>query len=158
MKQKNLVVYYTHSANTRKIAEIINEQVDGTLFEIIPTQPYPAGYDDVVKQAKKEINAGHRPALMSDIDIAAYDVIYVGTPNWWSTMAPPVAAFLEAHDFGGKTVVPFCTHGGGGMAHIQKDVEKLSDGAQVLAGFEINGCGGSNAASAVEKWLKEVQK
>lgn len=156
MKENSLVVYYTHSANTRKIAEMISEKTKGMLFEIIPAVPYPAGYDDVVKQARKEIDAGYRPDLATEIDIAAYDVIYVGTPNWWSTIAPPVATFLEGHDFAGKTVVPFCTHGGGGMAHVQRDMEKLAGGAKVLAGFDIYGSGGSNAASAVEKWLKEI--
>ena len=94
MKQNSLVVYYTHSANTRKIAEIICEKTKGTLFEILPAEAYPADYDAVVKQAKKEIGAGYRPDLATDIDVTPYDVIYVGTPNWWSTMAPPVAALL----------------------------------------------------------------
>lgn len=156
MKKNNLVVYYTHSANTRSIAEMINKQVEGTIFEIIPTVPYPTGYDDVVKQAKKEINAGYLPELASDLDIKPYDVIFVGTPNWHGTLAPPVAAFLQAHDFAGKIVVPFCTHGGGGMAHIQRDVEKLCPGAQVLTGAGVYGSGGSGAASAVEKWLKQI--
>ena len=156
MKQNSLIVYYTHSANTRNIAEIINEEVEGTIFEIIPAEPYPQGYDDVVKQAKKEISAGYQPELTSDLDVKPYDVIFVGTPNWWSTLAPPVAAFLQNHDFAGKTVVPFCTHGGGGMAHIQRDVEKLCAGAKVLPGFDVYGSGGRDAASAVEKWLKQI--
>ncbi len=157
MKQNSLVVYSTHSTNTRKIAEIISEKTEGKLFEILPTEPYPDGYDDVVKQAKKEIGAGYRPDLATDIDVAPYDVIYVGTPNWWSTMAPPVATFLASHDFAGKTVVPFCTHGGGGMAHIQRDMKKLAKGAKVPSGFDLYGNGGSRAEAEVEGWLKEVE-
>lgn len=156
MKANYLVVYYTHSANTRKVAAVINEKIDGTLFQLEPEEAYPAGYDDVVKQAKKEINAGFRPELKEDIDVSDYDVIFVGTPNWWSTMAPPVATFLEKHDFSGKKVAPFCTHGGGGMAHVQKDMEKLCKGAEVLKGFDVYGSGGSGIEDAVSKWIDRI--
>lgn len=154
MKHNDLIVYYTHSGNTKIAAEAISEQTEGTVFEIVPASPYPADYDQVVKQAQKEIKAGFRPDLAADIDIAPYDRVFVGTPNWWSTIAPPIATFLESHDFSGKTVIPFCTHGGGGMAHIQKDVEKLCRGAEVLKGFDIYGSGGGNMTNAAAKWLE----
>lgn len=156
MKHNDLIVYYTHSGNTKMVAEAIHNQVGGTIFEIVPSESYPSGYDEVVKQAQKEIKAGYRPGLAADIDIAPYDRIFVGTPNWWSTVAPPVAAFLESHDFSGKTVIPFCTHGGGGMAHIQKDVEKLAGSATVLKGFDIYGSGGSGLTAAAEKWMENL--
>lgn len=157
MKHNDLIVYYTHSGNTKMVAEAIHNQVGGTIFEIVPAAPYPSGYDEVVKQAQKEIKAGYRPDLAADIDIAPYDRIFVGTPNWHGTVAPPVAAFLESCDFSGKTVIPFCTHGGGGMAHIQEDVEKLAGSAAVLKGFDIYGSGGSGLTAAAAKWMENLK-
>ena len=67
--------------------------------------PYPNSYNAVVDQAKKEIQAGYKPALQSTLDrIESYDTIFVGSPNWWSTIAPPVATFLSEYDLSGKTI------------------------------------------------------
>lgn len=149
-----LVVYYTHSQNTAKLAKIIASEVNADLVEIIPQNAYPREYGAVVKQAKQEIRQNYRPALNENPDVNKYDVIFVGTPNWWSTMAPPIATFLEAHDFAGKTVVPFATHGGGGFGHIEPDIEKLVPNAKVLAGFASYGSSANK--SSVEKWLKSI--
>jgi hypothetical protein len=79
--------------------------------------PYPTNYGAVVAQAKQELKADIRPALKSaGSNIASYDVIFVGSPNWWSTIAPPVMTLLSSLDFSGKTVVPFITHEGSGVA------------------------------------------
>lgn len=112
--EKILVVYFSHSGNTRTVAEQITRSTGADLFEIQPQEAYPTDYHSVVNQAKKEINTNHRPALKNDVqDFDKYDIIFIGSPNWWSTIAPPVATFLERHDFSGKTIVPFMTHGGG---------------------------------------------
>ena len=125
MTEHVLVAYFSRSGNTRKIANLIHQEVGGTLYEIQPQVPYPNSYDAVVDQAKKEIQAGYKPALQSTLDhIESYDTIFVGSPNWWSTIAPPVTTFLSEYDLSGKTIVPFCTHGGGGLGRIAKDKEK----------------------------------
>ena len=98
--EKILVVYFSHSGNTRTVAEQITRSTGADLFEIQPQEAYPTDYHSVVDQAKKEINTNHRPALKNDVqDFDKYDIIFVGSPNWWSTIAPPVATFLERHDF-----------------------------------------------------------
>lgn len=79
----------------------------------------------------------------------------LGTPNWFNTMAPPVAAFLAAHDFTGKTILPFCTNGGGGMGHILKDVKKLASGAAVRDGLEVYEGGLTAAGEKTAAWLKK---
>ena len=113
---KVLVAYFSHSGNTREVARQISEATGGDLFEIVPATPYPTEYRAVVDQGKKEIEAGVRPALKNPVgDLSQYDVIFVGSPCWWATIAPPVATFLTSYDFAGKTVVPFMTHEGSRM-------------------------------------------
>lgn len=127
---KTLVVYFTRSGRTRQVAHWIKEAAKADLVELKTVTPYPAGYQAVVDQAKQEIRGGVKPALQTRIDnFAQYDTIFVGTPNWWSTMAPPVATFLTSYDFTGKTVIPFVTHGGGGEARCASDMKKLCPNA-----------------------------
>ena len=89
--KKVLVAYFSHSGNTREMARQIAEATNGDLFEIVPQSAYPAQYDAVTAQAKREIGRGYRPALKGRLpDIGAYDVVFVGSPCWWGTVAPRV--------------------------------------------------------------------
>lgn len=93
---KTLVVYYSHSGNTKKLAGKIAELTGADLLELVPEQAYPQDYNTVVEQAKREIQTGFYPKLKNKLpELAQYDVILAGTPNWWSTMAPPVGSFLK---------------------------------------------------------------
>jgi flavodoxin len=158
LKQNILIAYYSRSANTRTIAKLIHGEVGGTIFEIQPERPYPVDYNTVVDQAKKEIQAGYRPGLKSKIDnIEVYDTLFIGSPNWWSTIAPPVASFLTEYGLSGKTIVPFCTHGGGGQARVLQDIARLCPGSKVLPGFDIYGDGGSGAKAKVSSWLSKIE-
>lgn len=154
MSKKILIVYYSHSGNTRKLAKLIEKETGGTLFELLPEKAYPGDYNTVVEQAKREIQAGLHPALKTEVkNLANYDTVFVGTPNWWSTVAPPVAAFLENDDLSGKTVVPFCTHGGGGSGHIEAAVKQLCPDSTVLPVLSVYG--DAAKSSQVESWLKK---
>ena len=152
--KKTLVVYYTHSQNTAKMAQLIAREMKADIVEIVPEMEYPQDYNTVVEQAKREIRANYRPKIKNKVDIKAYDIIFVGTPNWWSTVAPPIATFLESHDFAGKIVVPFATHGGGGFGHIEKDVKNLASNAEVKEGTCIYGS--SSSKSEITSWLKFI--
>ncbi|NMB46035.1 MAG: flavodoxin [Firmicutes bacterium] len=157
MDRNILIVYYSRSANTEKIAQLIQQKIGGTLCEIEPELAYPASYNAVVEQAKKEIQAGFRPELKTKIEhIESYDTVFVGSPNWWSTIAPPIATFLEGYDLSGKTVVPFCTHGGGGAGRVERDIVKLCPQSTMMPGLAIYGSGGGNAESQVSAWLQEL--
>ena len=156
MEEKVLVVYYSHSGNTKKVAEVIHNKVGGDIFRIEPSESYPANYNKVAEQAKKEIAIGYMPELRSDIDdIASYNKIFVGSPNWWNTIAPPVRTVLLQHDFSNKIVLPFCTHGGGGKGNVFSDIAKESNGSRVKKGFAIYGNGGSNVEKKIADWLNE---
>jgi len=82
-------------------------------------EDYPVTYDECVALAKQEKESNARPEIKGDIDIDKYDVIFVGYPIWWSDMPMPVYTFLEAHQYEGKTIIPFCTHEGSGLANTE---------------------------------------
>lgn len=154
---KILVAYFSHSGNTRTIAEQIQKATGADLFEIEVRDAYPSDYQGVLDRAKKEISDQEKPALKTmPKNLAEYDVVFIGSPNWWSTIAPAVATFLSTGDFTGKTLVPFVTHGGGGMARCEADAKKLCPKAIWLKGLSVNGSSVDGAASRVGKWLKEI--
>jgi flavodoxin len=155
---KMLVAYFSHSGNTREIARQIKEATGADIFEIVPAKRYPTDYDAVVAQAKQELKTDYRPKLKTAVsNIASYDVIFVGSPNWCGTIAPPVKTFLSSHDLSGKTVVPFITHGGGGMGSSVQDVKRLAPGATVLKGRSFLGQGVKDARQDVLTWLREMK-
>lgn len=135
MSKKILVAYYSHSGNTKAAAEKIHAFTGGDLFEIKPVKAYPNDYNAVVELAKTEKQQDIRPALVDNGNPENYDVIYLGTPVWWYTMASPVKTFLTQNDFSGKTIVPFCTHGGGGASSTYTDMQKLVPNAVVKTGY-----------------------
>ena len=157
MSKKILIAYYSHSGNTGKIASYIQKETGGTLFEITPVIPYPVSYNEVVKQAKIEIQAENKPELKTKIDdISSYDIIFIGSPNWWSTMSPPAASFLSEYDFSNKVIVPFCTHGGGGYGSIFKDIASLCPESDILNGFDIFSTVNETVTGRISAWLSEI--
>lgn len=155
--KKVLVAYYSYSGNTGEVAKQIARLTGGTLFEITTDHKYPQAYRAMTQQAKKEIQEGFRPALTSKVsDMAQYDVVFVGSPNWWGTYAPETAAFLDGYDFKGKTVIPFFTHGGGGMQNCERDMKKQLSGIQMLPGITFYGSGSGAPEAELSAWLKKL--
>lgn len=156
--KKILVVYFSHSGNTKVIANQIKDLTDGDIFEILPAKAYPSDYQACVDQAKKEINANYKPTLKTKLkNISSYDMIFVGSPCWWATMAPPVATFLSSYDFTGKTIVPFMTHEGSRMGRYASDIKKLCPKAKILEGLPVRGSNVKEAKGDVNKWLREIK-
>lgn len=154
---KILVAYFSHSGNTRVIAQMIQKQTGGTLFEIQAAKPYPQDYDEVVAVAKKEKAANARPVLKNHLsNIQEYDVIFLGFPNWWGTFPMAVATFLEENDFAGKTLIPFCTHEGSSMGSSENDLAKLEPKAKRLEGLPIRGRSVKDAQNDVSEWIKKL--
>jgi len=133
--KKILIAYYSHSGNTKAVAEKIQSLIGGDLFEIVPVNRYPEDYNTIVNQAKLEKQNDIRPEIESSGNVKDYDTIYIGTPVWWYTMASPVRTFIAENDFSGKTIIPFCTHGGGGASNTYSDMQKLASGAVVKEGY-----------------------
>ena len=154
---KVLIACYSWSGNTRFAAEEIQKLTGGTLFEIKPVEAYPSDYSACTDRAKKECREEFQPELAAKVEhFEQYDVIFVGTPNWWSTMAPPVRSFLAGYDFSGKTVIPFVTHGGGGMANCERDMRKVCPQAKFAPGGAFSGSGIRDAGTALERWVNRV--
>lgn len=146
--------------NTHIIAEMIAKGTKGKMFEIVPEKKYPNGYDACVDVAKKEKEAGARPAVKGDIKVEDYDIIFIGYPNWWGDMPMAVYTFIEKHGWKGKTVVPFCTHEGSGLSSTESYLRKSCKGATVLSGLAIKGSTAQNsqaqAQKTVQAWLKKL--
>lgn len=157
MTAKSIVFYFSESGNTRTVAGLIQARTGSDIQEITTRTPYVKSYDALVEQAKKEIRAGHKPPLKPlDRDAGGYEVIYLGTPNWWSTIAPPIATFISENNLDGKTIAPFITHGGGGKGHADKDLKALCPGASVLDMLVIHEDGGGDAERQIAAWLKKI--
>ncbi|MBN2144722.1 MAG: flavodoxin [Candidatus Aureabacteria bacterium] len=154
---KILVAYFSHTGNTREIAGQIQKITGGDLFEIRTVKPYPEDYDTVVEQARKELDSGSRPELKTKVEnIGQYDVIFIGYPNWWSTFPAPVRVFLTDNDFTGKTIVPFCTHGGGGLGKSVTHISEFCPDSTLLDAFSIPGTQVKNAEDKVAEWLRTI--
>lgn len=98
------------------------------------------------------------PCLKTKIDSkkwAEYDTIILGYPNWWASIPMPIATLLESYDFSGKTIMPFCSHGGGRFGQSLTAISKLAPKATLTAGLSIHYSGGSSLSKDVEKWLKK---
>ncbi len=154
---KALVVYYSWGGNTRVVAEKIKTQLGADIVEIVPETAYPTDYSECVAQARKETKADFRPAIKTKVEnMKDYDVILVGTPNWCSTIAPPLATFLMENNFEGKTVALFVTHGGGGLSRCETDMRKLAGNAKFLKSGVFAGSSVASSDDDIAKWLKEI--
>lgn len=159
---KMLIVYYSVSnGNTRKIAEQIQQSTGADIAEIKTVQPYTGAYNDIVEQGQREVNSGYKPEIKPlSLHPEDYDVIAIGTPTWWYTMAPAVLTFLTSHDWQGKTVIPFQTHGGW-PGHTIQDIQKACKGATFAHAMKIqfDSTGGAKMETSqkdVQAWIQQL--
>lgn len=153
--KKPLVVYFSHSGHTRQIAEMIHRKVGGNIVQIETEHKYPEKYNDLTEYAKAEKERNARPKLRTQTDnLDQYGVVFLGYPNWWSTMPMPVFTFLEQNRLDGRTIAPFATHGGGGLGDSVDDLKKVLPHARVLKPLAVNGSSVSRAEKDVLKWLE----
>lgn len=152
-----LVAYFSMSGNTRLIAQDIQRMTGGDIFEIKAVGEYGPDFDSAVEQAREESRNGARPELRAKVaDMQDYDVVFVGFPNWVGTMPMAVFSFLEQHDFTGKILVPFCTHGTGGIGNTISDLKKLNLHAEIREHIDFYRNDVKNAEEPVRNWLREL--
>ena len=161
--KKVLIAYYSWSnGNTERIAEQLQKATGGDLAKIDTVVPYTGSYDEVVDQGQDEVRRGYEPEIKPlSVNVADYDVIVIGTPTWWYTMAPAVKTFLHEQNFKGKTVIPFMTNGGW-PGHVIKDMKSACDGAKVICPMEIqfDSTGGSRLETPekeIETWIQKIK-
>lgn len=142
------------TGNTQVAAGIIERFTEADVFKIQQLKPYSKSYNECIAQAQADQRRNARPELKDYPDsIDSYDVIYLGYPNYWSTMPMAVFTFLEHFNFDGKIIRPFCTHEGSGLGNSISDIKKLCPGATVEEGLAIQGCRVEQAQEKIKKWL-----
>jgi flavodoxin len=149
-----LVAYFSRTGNTRVIAHQIQRARSANIFEIAPSVPYPEDYEQTVEQARQETANGFRPDLTATVEnIARYDTVYLGTPIWGMTAPPIIRSFLAAHDVGGKTIVPFITHGGYGIGSSLTVLAEHAPGSTIGEPFVMEADGERRTLEQVTGWL-----
>ncbi len=142
--------------NTAKMAGWIQQKVGGDLFSIVVSEPYSSDYDECLDRAADEKAENARPELVNHVDnMEDYDVVFLGFPNWWYTAPMAIFSFIEEYDFSGKTVVPFCAHGTGGLAGSVTDITAaLPDSTEVLEPIGVYRPDIDSAQPVINEWLE----
>lgn len=153
--KKALVVYFSKTGNTQGVAEIVAKLTGAEIFRLETVEPYPDDYHTSTEVAKRQLEENARPALKAvPQDLARYDVIFLGHPVWWHTIPTPVMTFLEGAKLAGKTIIPFCTHGGGGADESAAAIRKLAPSAAVLDDKEFYG---GASEEEIADWLASLK-
>lgn len=141
--------------NAAKLASWIQQEVGGDLHSIVVEEPYSSDYDQCLDRAADEKADNARPALASHVDnMEDYDIVFLGFPNWWYTLPMPVLTFVEEYDWSGKTVVPFVTHGTGGLSSTIRDLTAaLPEDVTILEPIGVYRPEVDASQSAIQEWI-----
>ena len=143
--------------NTEYVATLISQKTGGDLFRIKTEQTYPGTHKGLIEAAKKEIDGNARPRLSTHIrNLQDYDVIFIGFPNWWYDMPMPVYSFFDEYDFTGKTLIPFCTHGGSRFSQAEKTIATLEPGAKMQKGLAVSRNNAGKSETSIQNWLQRL--
>ncbi len=144
--------------NVEYMAGVIQQTVGGDLFQIETVQQYPLDHDPLVDQAAQEQDQNARPELATHIEnLDQYDTILLGYPNWWGDMPQALYTFLEEYDFSGKTIIPFCPHGGSGFSQTESTIAQLQPGATVSEnGLAISRNSVAGSRDQVAAWAESL--
>ena len=158
--EKTLIVYYSYSGTTKRVAEKLRDITGGTLYEITLTEPYTGSSNDVSDRVFKERDDKKMPQLTGELpDIMEYDRVLIGTPVWNDSMANPIFSFLEKTDFGGKAAALFWTYITN-EGSTEKDFEKNIKNADILEGLALRSANGINDDKLNEtltSWLEKMK-
>ena len=140
------------------LADLIADRTGGDIFRIETVQQYPLDHEPLVDQASEEQDAGARPKLSTELrDAGQYDVIFLGYPIWWGEMPMPLYSFLEEYDFSGKTIIPFSSHGGSGLANTVSEISRLQPDASVSGdAYSVSRNHVHQSEGDVVQWLREL--
>lgn len=155
-----LVVYYSATGNTAEVAQYIADSTGGDLFEIQPVEPYT---DDDLNWTddNSRVNQEHEDESLRDVELVAdtvgnwdqYDTVFIGYPIWWGIAAWPVDGFVEANDFSGKTVIPFCTSSSSGLGQSGQLLADMAGTGDWQEGQRFRS---SASQEDVQSWIEEL--
>ncbi len=154
--QKSLVLYYSETGTTKTVAEELQKQLQADIEVIEAVVPYSGNFQETIQRGQKEMQSGELPALKPlKKAIADYDIIFLGYPIWFGTYAVPIATLVKENDFAGKTIVPFCTFGSGGLNTSAEALKKALPKANIKAGYGVRTARVAAAAKELDRFLKE---
>ena len=153
--QKVLVVYYSQTGNTEKVARVIAQSLNADVEVILPVVPYDGDFGQTIERGKKELEEGNFPEIGPlALNPQDYDVIFLGYPVWFGTYAPPVETYLRSVDLSGKKIVPFCTFGSGGLDSSTRDIVAKEPESEVLPGYGVRAARMDAMPKEVDQFLK----
>lgn len=147
----SIVIYYSYSHITKNLAEEISFLTSSDIEEITPLNPYSFSYNTAVKEVKLEIERGFCPKIYP-LNLSSYDTVFIGSPNWLKTFAPPILTVLNTYDFANKTIIPFCTHGGGEFGNMIQNYSAACPNSKIHNGLALTA---NHDLDDVYKWLLE---
>lgn len=156
---KSLVVYFSATGTTARVARMIADVTGGTLCALVPQQPYTSedlNWNNRQSRSSVEMNNPQaRPALTAtDLDMSVYDIIFIGYPIWWNQAPRVVNTFIESHDLKGKTLVPFATSGGSGIGNSVKALKNTYPALEWQNGKLLNG----SDRNSIRNWTDSLLK
>ena len=158
MMERRLVLFYSWSGHTRRAARRIAERTGADLAELRVETDYPGDYQSTLDRARREIEEKLRPRLCPlALDWDRYETVFLGTPNWYGTVAPPVFSFLHQVMPFDKNIVPFCTHGGGGAGRIAQEIARYCIGCDMLPMLVLRDGSTASLDESIGPWLKRVE-
>ena len=165
-----IVIFFSHAGdnysvgnievgNTKIVADYISEIIGADQFEIVTHKYDGMAYNPLIKLAKEEAQNGELPPYEGEVpDLSKYDTVFIGGPVWWGTYPQVMFTLFKDINLDGKTVIPFTTHEGSGLANCVEDVKEAFPGANVTKGFAIYGHEVRTGRAKVEKWLNSIVK
>lgn len=153
--QKTLVLYYSESGTTKTVAEEFQKQLNADIESIECVKPYTGNFQETIQRGQKEAQSGEWPELKPlKKKISDYDVIFLGYPIWFGTCANPIFSLLKDNDFAGKTIVPFCSFGSGGLNTSTDALKKALPKAKFVEGYGVRQARVESAAKEIDRFLK----
>ncbi len=165
---KSIVIFFSHAGdnyslgnievgNTKIVADYITEIKGADQFEIVTHKYDGMAYMPLIELAKEEANKGELPPYEGTApDLSQYDTVFIGGPVWWGTYPQVMFTLFKDINLDGKTVIPFTTHEGSGLASCASDVKKAFPKAKVTGEFSIYGHEVRTGKAKVERWLKGI--
>lgn len=152
-----LIVSYSYTGHTHRIAREIQTLTGADWCEIYPWQPYPMAFPELLEQVRKEIQTGYHPRLLPGTsNPKPYPVIFAGSPNWCGHIAPPLASWLAKHDLSGKMIMPFYSHCGGVSCDFGREIARLCPGAKVREALGVLENPGADLPRILQDWIKKT--
>ena len=153
---RQLVLYFSENGATKAVAEELQKQLGADIEAIEAVEPYSGDFQKTIERSNKERESGQTPALKDlKSNIADYDVIFLGYPIWFGTYAMPIATLVKEQDFAGKTIVPFCTFGSGGLNTSTEALKQALPKATIMKGYGVRAARIAAAEKELDRFLIE---